>query len=56
VWVRVEPDGDGTVLTVGGLALQRKEQFEEEFAKLVVELVRVCGEPTAVEPEKAGAR
>jgi cytochrome c biogenesis protein len=56
LWVRVETDGDGTLLTVGGLALQRKEQFEEEFAKLVDELVRVCGEPTAVEPEKAGAR
>jgi cytochrome c biogenesis protein ResB len=56
LWVRVETDGDGTVLTVGGLALQRKEQFEEEFAKLVDELVRACGEPTAVEPEKAGAR
>ena len=56
VWVRAESDGAATLLTVGGLALQRKEQFEEEFAKLVDELVRVCGEPAAMEPERAGAR
>ena len=56
VWVRAKPDGDATLLRVGGLALQRKEQFEEEFAKLVDELARVCGEPVAVEPERAGAR
>jgi cytochrome c biogenesis protein len=56
VWVRAEPDGAGTLLTIGGLALQRKEQFQEEFAKLVGELVRACGEFAAVEPESAGAR
>ena len=33
--MRAEPDGDGTVLKVGGFALQRKTQFEEEFSKLV---------------------
>lgn len=38
VWIRAEPDGGGTVLKVGGFALQRKTQFEEEFAKLVAEL------------------
>lgn len=56
VWVRAEPAGPATLLTVGGLALQRKEQFQEEFAKLVDELARVCGEPAPIEPERAGAR
>jgi cytochrome c biogenesis protein len=55
VWVRAEPDGDGSVLKVGGLALQRKPQFEDEFANLVDELVRACGEP-ASERERLGAR
>ncbi|MDQ1632724.1 MAG: cytochrome c biosis protein, partial [Frankiaceae bacterium] len=45
VWVRAEPDGDGSVLKVGGLALQRKAQFEDEFANILDELVRACGEP-----------
>ncbi len=55
VWVRAEPDGEGALLRIGGLALQRKAQFEEEFAKLVDELVRACGEP-APEREPLGAR
>lgn len=55
VWVHAEPDGDGAVLKIGGLALQRKAQFEEEFTKLVDELVRACGEPVA-ERERLGAR
>ncbi len=38
VWVTAEPDGPGSVLKVGGFALQRRSQFEEEFAKLVDEL------------------
>src|SRR6266540_3910886 len=37
-WVTAEPDGLGSVLKVGGFALQRRSQFEEEFAKLVDEL------------------
>jgi cytochrome c biogenesis protein len=58
VWVRVEPDGEGAVLKVGGLALQRKAQFEEEFAKLVDDLVRACGEPAPEHDrrERLGAR
>ncbi len=44
VWVRAESNGGGTVLKVGGFALQRKTQFEEEFAKLVSELERASGE------------
>jgi cytochrome c biogenesis protein len=55
VWVRAEPDGAGTLVKVGGLALQRKAQFEEEFAKIVDELERACGAP-ASERERAGAR
>src|SRR5262249_19543599 len=38
VWVRAEPSAEGTTLSVGGFALQRKTQFEEEFAKLVTDL------------------
>ncbi|MBI3647981.1 MAG: cytochrome c biogenesis protein ResB [Actinobacteria bacterium] len=44
VWVRAEANGEGTVLKVGGFALQRKSQFEEEFSKLVDELERASGE------------
>jgi cytochrome c biogenesis protein len=43
VWVTAEPDGMGSVLRVGGFALQRRSQFEEEFAKLVRDMVRVSG-------------
>jgi cytochrome c biogenesis protein len=38
VWIRAEPSAEGTTLRVGGFALQRKMQFEEEFAKLVADL------------------
>jgi hypothetical protein len=38
VFVRAEADGTGAVLQVGGYALQRKDRFEEEFARLVEEL------------------
>ena len=38
LWVTAEADGRGSVLKVGGFALQRRSQFEEEFAKLVDEL------------------
>jgi cytochrome c biogenesis protein len=38
VWVTAEPDGRGSMLKVGGFALQRRSQFEEEFARLVDEL------------------
>lgn len=40
VWVRAERNGGGTVLKIGGFALQRKEAFEEEFAGLVERLER----------------
>jgi len=40
LWVTAEPDGAGSLLKVGGFALQRRSQFEEEFGKLVRELRR----------------
>lgn len=40
VWVTAEPDGAGSRLKVGGFALQRRIQFEDEFARLVDELAR----------------
>ncbi|MGH2658844.1 MAG: cytochrome c biogenesis protein ResB [Actinomycetota bacterium] len=44
VWVTAEPNGSGSVLKVGGFALQRRSQFEEEFARLVEELAKASGE------------
>ena len=44
VWVTAEPNGSGSVLKVGGFALQRRTQFEEEFARLVDELAKASGE------------
>jgi cytochrome c biogenesis protein len=50
VWVRAVPaDGEGTLLQVGGFALQRRAAFEEEFAEISGELgtVRTSWSPTA---------
>jgi cytochrome c biogenesis protein len=52
VWVRAEPDGNGTVLKVGGFALQRKPQFEEEFSRLVDAMARAAGGAPAVEEKE----
>ena len=41
LWVTAEPDGPGTLLRVGGFALQRRSQFEDEFDEVVRELQRV---------------
>ena len=38
VWVTAEPDGAGSVVRIGGFALQRRQQFEDEFARLVDEV------------------
>ena len=43
VWVRADLEDDGAVLRVGGLAMQRKPQFEEEFARLVDSLASAAG-------------
>ncbi|MFL5737849.1 MAG: cytochrome c biogenesis protein ResB [Actinomycetota bacterium] len=45
LWVRAEAGRNGTVLQVAGFALQRKEQFEEEFAHVVDDLERAAGGP-----------
>ena len=48
VWVRAEARPTGTALVVGGFALQRRVQFEEEFARLVNALADDEGERTKV--------
>lgn len=53
IWVRAEPDGSGTRVAVGGLALQRRDAFDEEFEKVVSDLRRACGVP---EPATIGSR
>lgn len=43
VWIRaVRADGEGTLLQVGGFALQRRAAFEEEFRAIARELGRVA--------------
>ncbi|HSL09839.1 MAG TPA: cytochrome c biogenesis protein ResB [Actinomycetota bacterium] len=54
IWVRADPDGAGSMLKVGGFALQRKERFEEEFAKLVDALATATGGASAHEREMVG--
>jgi len=53
LWVRAEPGVRGTVMKVGGFALQRREQFEDEFQRVVADLRRVGRAP---EPEPVGSR
>jgi cytochrome c biogenesis protein len=43
VWVRARPDGTGSILQVGGFALQRKDRFDEEFASLVDAVTTAAG-------------
>ena len=42
LWVRVVAEGDGTLLQLGGVALQRKSAFEDEFQAVARELVGVA--------------
>jgi cytochrome c biogenesis protein len=42
VWIRAVANGRGTVLEVGGYALQRTGPFEDEFARLVDDLTRAA--------------
>ena len=47
IWVRAEPangGSGGSVLKVGGYALQRTSQFEEEFARIVDRLRSAASE------------
>ena len=50
VWVRADPDDSGSLLRVGGLAMQRKPQFEEEFARLVEAVATAAGGPAVPAP------
>ena len=43
VWVRARPDDTGSIVDIGGFALQRKDRFDEEFATLVDAVVRASG-------------
>lgn len=54
VWVRAESNGNGTVLKVGGFALQRKTQFDEEFSKLVDAMARAADTPSVEHRERVG--
>lgn len=56
LWVRAEPDRDGVRLQIGGFALQRKPQFEEEFAKVVAAIADATGSSDASAREMVEAR
>jgi cytochrome c biogenesis protein len=56
VWVRAEARDGGTVLQVGGFALQRKDRFEEAFPKLVADLAAAAGRAPAEPREEVEAR
>jgi cytochrome c biogenesis protein len=59
VWVTAEPapDGErGSVLRIGGFALQRRPQFEEEFDKLVRAVLPADERPAAGAEPPAGRR
>ena len=43
VWVRARSEGEGSILQVGGFALQRKDRFDEEFAGLVNDVTGAAG-------------
>ena len=51
VWVRAEAAAEGSLVTVGGFALQRKDAFQEEFAAIVRSL-QASGPPAVVPPER----
>lgn len=53
VWIRAEAAPGGTLVKIGGFALQRKDSFEDEF----VRIVRAVGGPDGAAPhpqEKVG--
>jgi cytochrome c biogenesis protein len=52
VWVRARPDGTGSILQVGGFALQRKDRFDEEFASLVEAVTTAAGGPAHRESQE----
>jgi cytochrome c biogenesis protein len=56
VWVRVDDSERGSTLRIGGLALQRKPQFEEEFDRLVQAIAEATGGSDTEVQERVGAR
>jgi cytochrome c biogenesis protein len=56
VWVRARSAGTGSVLQVGGFALQRKESFDAEFEKLVEAIVVAAGGAVDESREEVSAR
>jgi cytochrome c biogenesis protein len=56
VWVRADARDGGSILQVGGFALQRKDRFEEAFPKLVDDLTAATAGSPAEPREEVGAR
>jgi cytochrome c biogenesis protein len=52
VWVRATPSDPGSSLEIGGFALQRKPQFEEEFAKLARAVTEAAGGESPSHPSE----
>ena len=56
VWVRAEARDGGTVLQVGGFALQRKDRFDEAFPKLVADMTDASTRTPIRPRQEVGAR
>jgi cytochrome c biogenesis protein len=56
VWVRARSDGEGSILQLGGFALQRKDRFDEEFAGLVSAVTDAAGQTGDRAPEEVPSR
>jgi cytochrome c biogenesis protein len=54
VWVRAEASPGGSLVKIGGFALQRKDAFEEEFDRLVRSIEEDAGRRGEREPETVG--
>ena len=56
VWVRARPDGTGSILQVGGFALQRKDRFDDEFAGLVDAVTAAGGGAVHRDPQEVSSQ
>jgi cytochrome c biogenesis protein len=56
VWVRADTRENGSILQVGGFALQRKDRFDEAFPKLVDDLAAAAARAPTEPREEVGAR
>ncbi len=54
VWVRAEAAPGGSLVRVGGFALQRKDAFEEEFVRIVRSIGEVAEDAPVHPAEKVG--